>query len=156
MSGKPHNGKPNGGGNNTKTTNISNRVDAQQLLDLYLSDRKTGMNGRTPRSHRSRLSFFVEWFQDETNYQYVDELDRTDILRFSDWRFDDHAPITVKTQMDTLRQLLRWGEKKGFLVEDIHVAAESPTTDDDDDVASDRYVEPEHVQDSLNYFKKYE
>ena len=152
MSSQPNNNGTNGG---SKTTNISNRINAQELLDLYLADKKPEMNGSTPRSHRSRLSFFVEWFQEETSYTYVDQLNRTDILRFSDWRFDDHATITISTQMDTLRQLLKWAEKKGFVVQNIHVAAESPDTDDEDDIAH-RYVDPDRVQQHLDWLRKYE
>jgi integrase len=154
MSSKPHDDSGNGGENRTDETEIEDRVDAQELLELYLSDKRPEMNGATARSHKSRLSFFVDWFQ-QTDYEYVDELDRTDILRFKQWRFTDHAKITISTQLDTLRQLLKWSERNGLVVEDIHVAAESPDTDDDDDI-SDRYVQPQDVQDALGYLKQYE
>lgn len=155
MSSKPNDHGSNGGDNSTPTTNINDRVGAQELLELYLNDRKDEMNGQTPRSHKSRLSFFVEWFNEQTDYTYVDEITRTDILRFKKWRFTDHAPITVKTQMDTLRQLLVWGENKGLLPQDIHVAAESPDTDDDDDIAH-RYIDPDRLQSNLEWLKTYE
>ena len=155
MSSKPSDNSTNGGEKNTKTINVENRVEAQELLDLYLSDREKEMNGSTERSHRSRLSFFVEWFQVETDYEYVDEISRTDILRFKKWRFDDHATITISTQMDTLRQLLQWAERNGLVAEDLHVAAESPDTDDSDDIAH-RHVPPQRVKDALDYLNKYE
>lgn len=169
MSSKSNNGDPNGG-ENTKTTEVNDRVTAQELLDLYLDDQRASMSGQTPRSHRSRLGFFVDWVEDETDYDYVDEISRTDILRFKNWRFvnrsdvedsdeltedDIHATTTVSTQMDTLRRLLRWAERNGLVAEDLHVAAESPDTDDSDDIAH-RYVNPQHVKDALDYLTTYE
>ncbi|ERG91274.1 MAG: hypothetical protein J07HQW1_01308 [Haloquadratum walsbyi J07HQW1] len=57
--------------------------------------------------------------------------------------------------MDTLRSLLYWGETKGLLPDDLHIAAESPDTDDDDDIAH-RYVDPDRLHKHLNWLKKYE
>lgn len=171
MSSKSTNdGDPNGG-ENTTADGVDDRVTAQELLDLYLQDQRPDMNGSTARSHRSRLSFWVEWFEDETDYKYVDEINRTDILQFKQWRFvteedakdddndltedDIHATITISTQMDTLRRLLHWGERYDLLEDDLHVAAESPDTDDSDDIAH-RYVDPQHVKDALDYLQTYE
>lgn len=170
MSSKRNGNTSNRGESETKTSNIEDRVSAEELLELYLEDRRSSMNGQTPRSHRSRLSFWVEWFESETEYNYVDEISRTDILRFKKWRFvteedvresddltenDIHATTTVKTQMDTLRRLLSWAETHGLVAEDIHIAAESPDTDDDDDIAH-RYVDPDRLQEHLEWLRTYE
>lgn len=156
MSSKPHDDSGNGGDNQpNQETDIDDGVDAQELLDLYLGEKESGMKGQTRRSHKSRLSFFVEWFEDETDYATVDEVSRKDILKFKQWRFTDHAVMTVKTQMDTLRQLLVFAENNGLMQQDVHVAAESPKTEDEDDVAH-RAVDPDRVKRILDYLHKYE
>lgn len=42
-----------------------------------------------------------------------------------------------------------------LLPDDLHIAAESPDTDDDDDIAH-RYVDPDRLHKHLNWLKKYE
>lgn len=97
-------------------------ITPSDALELYIKDKRA--NGASPltiRSHRSRLSKFIDWFQDETDYTYLNELDGFDIKLWKFHRFGEendaagdkdwnteYSVFTVKTQLDTLRVFLKF------------------------------------------------
>ncbi|WP_157224613.1 tyrosine-type recombinase/integrase [Natronococcus occultus] len=78
-------------------------ITPSEALELYLEEKGQECSPATIRSHRSRLSHFIDWFQQETDYTHVHELGGLDIRRFRSWRFTDHSNDTIATQLDTLR-----------------------------------------------------
>jgi integrase len=173
MSSKSTNdGDPNGGGNNQANNDDddNSKVTAQQALDHYLDDKSAEYSSSTIRSHKSRLGYLVQWFSEETDYQWLSELRRADVLDYKQWRFvtprdvqnddeltqdDAHSIVTIKTQMDTVRGFLHWAQAKGLAQQDIHVSAESPDIENGANVAT-RFVDPQRVKQALEYLREYE
>lgn len=78
-------------------------------LELYLDDKRKTAAESTIQSHSDRLSHFVEWFGEETEYDYLHELDGMDIRKWRVWRFDaEHADAYIKAVQDSLRVFLRF------------------------------------------------
>ena len=84
-------------------------VTPKDALELYLQEKSQECTESTVRSHRSRLSHFIEWFESETDYTHVHELGGLDLRKYRLWRYDDdYSPDTIKTQQDTLRVFLKF------------------------------------------------
>lgn len=77
---------------------------------MYIqSRREDGAAHNTVKTHRSRLNYFVDWFQSETDYEHVRELSGLDTRRFRTWRFDgDYSPDSIRGQLHTLTKFLRF------------------------------------------------
>jgi site-specific recombinase XerD len=102
-------------------------ADVGEAVESFLSDKSIEYADSTIYSYRSRLGHFVEFCQ-KNNINSLEQLEPADIDRYKSWRFDDHALETVKTQMDSLRMLLEWCEKRGYVQEGIPDVCESPHT----------------------------
>jgi site-specific recombinase XerD len=131
-------------------------IEPQTALDLYLADRENNVTEATIRSHRSRLSQFVRWCDNEgiTN---LNDLTGRKLHRYRLWRRDegDLTPATEKTQMDTLRVFIRWVESIDGAPEDLHVKVRSPTLTGDDNVR-DAMLEKDRAEELLDYLRRYE
>ena len=86
-----------------------NDLEPDTALQLYLDDKSKTAADSTISSHSDRLSHFVTWFEDETDYEYLHELDGMDLRLWRVWRFDDdHAEMYVKAVQDSVRVFLRF------------------------------------------------
>jgi site-specific recombinase XerD len=86
-----------------------NDVTPQRALELYLEQKRKTAAKSTVRSHKNRLSHFVTWFESETEYEYLNELDGLDIREWRIWRFDeDHSDSYIKAVQDAVRVYLRF------------------------------------------------
>jgi site-specific recombinase XerC len=87
-----------------------NDVDPDTALELYLDDKAKTAADSTIQSHYNRLSHFVTWFNTETDYTHLHELDGLDIRQWRVWRFDakDHSDAYIKAVQDSLRVFLRF------------------------------------------------
>ena len=66
-------------------------IAPETALESYLQDRQNELSPNTLRSHRSRLTPFIE----------VWRFDKTD-------DGESYSPVTIKTQLDTVRVFARW------------------------------------------------
>jgi integrase len=86
-----------------------NDIHPDDALDLYLDDRRKTAAQSTIDSHEDRLSWFVTWFFEETEYDHLHELDGLDIRQWRVWRFDDdHTDAYIESVQDLLRVVLRF------------------------------------------------
>ncbi|ARS91254.1 tyrosine-type recombinase/integrase [Natrarchaeobaculum aegyptiacum] len=84
-------------------------IEPRKALELYLDDRRGDLADWTLRSHRSRLSTFIDWCEEE-RIGNLNELTGRDIHRYKVWRRNDGdlSKVTVKTQIDTVRVFAKW------------------------------------------------
>jgi len=85
-------------------------IDPAAAVKLYLKDREAELASATLRSHRSRLQWFVQWYDDE-GIGSMHDLDAATLRGYQHWRRehgDDPNAVTVKSQIDTVRQLFKW------------------------------------------------
>ncbi|WP_367176104.1 tyrosine-type recombinase/integrase [Haloarcula rubripromontorii] len=87
-----------------------NDLTPETALQLYLDDKSKTAAESTIQSHSDRLSHFVGWFNEETDYEYLHELDGMDIRLWRVWRFDsdEHSDAYIKAVQDSLRVFLRF------------------------------------------------
>jgi len=120
-------------------------ITPSDALELYIKDKRAdGAAPSTIRSHRSRLSKFIDWFQDETEYTHLSELDGFDVKLWKFWRFGeennaasdkdwntDYSVYTVKTQLDTLRVFLKFAAEIQAVPLALPYRVKSPSKGDD-------------------------
>lgn len=143
-------------------SNALSRVMAENLdplspldaLNMYIGARRDELAVSTLRTHKSRLSFFIEWCRQE-HIENLNDLTGRDILRFKEWRTEFlDSPNTIRTNMRTLRVFLR---------KCVHMEAVKPSlpekvpipTVPKDQRASDDILPAERAADILAYLDTY-
>ncbi|ATW87227.1 site-specific recombinase XerC [Halohasta litchfieldiae] len=131
-------------------------IAPETALEMYLTDRENEVAQATLYSHRSRLSHFVRWC-DENEVGNLNQLTGRMLHQYRLWRRDegDIGVVTEKTQMDTLRVFIRWLESIDAVEPDLHTKVLSPTLSSGDNVRTEM-LETERAEQILSYFGKYE
>lgn len=89
-------------------------IDPETALESYLQDRQNELSPNTIRSHRCRLTPFINWCVDEAGLSNLNDLIGRHIHEYKVWRFDEtgdgesYSPVTIKTQLDTIRVFAKW------------------------------------------------
>lgn len=83
-------------------------IEPDHAVELYLEDRRDELADLTYSSHRSRLSYFVQWC-DEQGIDNLNELTGRLLYEYRVWRRRDGnlSKPSLKSQMDTLRVFIR-------------------------------------------------
>lgn len=109
-------------------------IEPETAVELYRDDRESELSEASRCGHRSRLSRFLRWC-DERGITDLNELNGRDLHRFRLWRRSDGdlAPISEKTQMDTISVFTRWAATIDAVPSDLHSKVVSPSMADDDE-----------------------
>ena len=131
-------------------------VPPDEALEMYLQQKEQDCSQNTVNSHASRLSFFVDWCDDEVDYLH--ELDGYDLQRYRLDRFggdDDYSDYTLKGQLHTLRVFVRYCESieavEQGLSEKVRVPSEVTGTSQ-----RGKVIEHDRAMQILRYLDKYE
>lgn len=132
-------------------------IGPNDALELYLTDRRGHLSDSTIRSHRSRLSTFIDWCIEEEGLENLNDLTGRTIHRYKIWRRDEGNinTVTLKTQIDTVRVFIKWLETIEGCPPDLHAKVKSPSLSADENT---RNVElhTEDAEQALAYLTKYE
>ncbi|WP_418771150.1 tyrosine-type recombinase/integrase [Halorientalis halophila] len=85
------------------------RIQPSTVLDLYLSERETDLAEKTRRSHRYVIERFVDWCG-ENDVDAVADLRGRDLHEFRMDRRQEVSGNTLRSQLGTLRQFIRFAE----------------------------------------------
>lgn len=85
------------------------RIRPRTVLDLYLAEREDDLAERTRRSHRYVIERFIEWCE-RNDVTAVADLDGRDLHEFRMDRRSDVNGNTLRSQLGTLRQFIRFAE----------------------------------------------
>ncbi|WP_424015065.1 tyrosine-type recombinase/integrase [Halorubrum xinjiangense] len=131
-------------------------IDVQTAVDLYLDDREDELAEWTYYSHSSRLGHFVRYCDRVADVTELREVDGKTLYEYRVWRRDEGElnPVTVKTQMDSLRVFIRWCEGV-FVRQDLSDLVRSPDLDAEANVR-DEMIEVDRAKEILQHLKKYE
>ncbi len=132
-------------------------IEPNEALDLYLDQRRNEVSEATLRSHKSRLSHFIRWCEQES-INNMNDLSGRDLHEFRIWRRNLNGGIklvTEKTQMDTLRVFIRFVERVDGVRDDLSEKVQSPDIDADDNTR-DVILGHERVKPILAYLSKYQ
>ena len=131
-------------------------IGPETALELYLGDRANEVTDATLYSHRSRLGHFVRWCN-EQNITNLNDLTGRQLYEYRLWRRNDGdlAPVTEKTQLDTLRVFIRWLEQVDGVESDLSTKVKSPSLHAGDNVR-DVMLTSKRADIVLNYLRRYE
>lgn len=125
-------------------------------VEMYLQDRQANVSDATIRSHRSRLSHFTEWVEEQPDIEHMSDVTARHCHEYRLWRRDHGDPnaVTMKTQMDTFRVFVKWAESRGAATENLHDAVLSPTLSNGEN-AKETMLDPEVGDALLEYLETY-
>lgn len=131
-------------------------ITPEHALELYLKDKENELAESTHYSHKSRLSHFVEWCNEE-GIDNLNNLTGRRIQEFRIWRRSNGelSKATEKTQMDTVRVFIRWCEAIEAVPEDLSTKVQSPVLTAEEN-SRDVTVETEQADEILSYLRKYQ
>lgn len=93
----------------TDGTTDLDRLEPAEILELYLSERKTDLADKTRQSHRYIIERFVGWC-DDNDVETVAELNGRDMHEFRVDRREEVNGNTLRSQLGVLRQFIRFAE----------------------------------------------
>lgn len=135
----------------------------EEAMDIHMARVREEESAWTERSHKSRLSWWLEWCEKE-DITNLNDLTGRDILRYRDWRRmqngknPDDVPIskqTLKSALDTLRVYLQHAAE-GNGVHPMLPQQIDPPTLSKGDHARDVMLDADRSEDVLEYLRKYE
>jgi len=131
-------------------------IAPQDALELYLDDRRGDLSNWTIRSHRSRLSTFTDWCEDQS-IDNLNDLTGRDIHRYKVWRRNDGdlAKPTVKTQIDTVRVFTKWLASIEGCDPDLPAKIKSPSLSTEENSRATE-LHSDAAEPLLNHLAKYE
>ena len=131
-------------------------IEPQTAVEQYLADRETELRRASINSHRSRLRHFVRWC-DKRDIDNCNTLIGRQLHQYRLWRRDegDLAPVTEKTQMDTLRVFIRWLESVDGVEQDLSEKVLSPSITPEQNTRHET-LDTEQAEKVLAHLEKYE
>lgn len=131
-------------------------IEPERAVELYLADRVSELSEASQYGHKSRLGHFLRWCDDQ-EIENMNTLSGRDLHQFRLWRRRDGdlAPVSEKTQMDTLRVFIRWCRTIDAVAADLHAKVVSPSMSDDEETR-DVMLDAEVAEGILEYLETYE
>ncbi|KTG07563.1 tyrosine-type recombinase/integrase [Haloferax profundi] len=140
-------------------------LEPELAVQMYLDARRDELADWTLKSHKYRLSAFVQWCE-ESDIDNLNDLNGRDLYRFRVWRREGNfdvddgeepkpiAPVTLKSQLTTLRAFLRFCADVNAVPGDFYERVALPKISGTDDV-SDSTLEPDRATAILDYLYRY-
>lgn len=103
-------------------------LEPEEAVEMYKNHRRGEVSKATLQSHGYRLKHFVNWCSDE-DITNLNNVGGRDIHRFRLWRSEQVNQTTLKSQMDTLRVLVRFCESIDGCRDGLAESIQSPAVD---------------------------
>ncbi|WP_235728420.1 tyrosine-type recombinase/integrase [Halosimplex carlsbadense] len=131
-------------------------IAPQKAVDLYLAQREDDASERTVQAHRYRLKHFVRWCGEE-DLTNLNDLTGRRLYEYRLWRKDDGDlnPVSLRTQLSTLRAFVRFCESIDAVESGTHEEILLPTLDANDDV-KDEMLDGERAEKIREYLERFE
>ncbi|WP_433628351.1 tyrosine-type recombinase/integrase [Halomicrococcus sp. NG-SE-24] len=126
-----------------------------KACEEYLEDKKQKSAQSTYNSHRSRLSHFLDYC-DEQGIENLNDLTGRDLHRYRRWRREQVGlkNTTEKTEQDTLRVFIRWCEAVNAVPADLSSKVISPSLSEGEN-SRDTMVPAEDIKRILTHLERY-
>ena len=132
-------------------------ISPPEAVERYLNFRRTeNVSERTLRSHKSRLSFLLEWCEG-CGIQNMNTLNGRLLSEFRSWRVEDGnlGKVSLRTQMSTLRVFIHHCEAIEAVEEGLSEKVLVPTLERNEDVR-DEMLEEGRAEEILSYLRQFE
>jgi len=133
-------------------------ITPDEAVQLYLNHRQREVSEATLRSHKSRLSHFIRWCNNEKDIANLNDLTGRTLHEYRLWRRNFNGgikPVTEKTQMDTLRVFIRFLETIDAVSPDLSDKVLSPDLESNENVR-DVMLDKSHADAVLDHLAKFE
>ena len=87
-----------------------NAISPSEAVSEYLSDKRPEVTDSTYANHKHRLRVFLQWCE-ANDLEDMNEIQARDLHAFKQWRAQDVKLITLKNNLGTVRQFLRFCER---------------------------------------------
>jgi len=112
-------------------------IEPREALEEYLAANPEENLPSTMRSHKSRLTQFVDWCTEVAEHNTLQALTGDDLEAFKQYQVDaGYAPRTLESQLETIGVFLRFSRQQNYvgsdlpyLIPDIRVAADDEVRD---------------------------
>jgi len=142
--------------NPRKQTMSLEPIDPETALELYLADKENDLAEVSLEAYEYRLNHLIRWC-DEQDITNLNTLTGRQLHKYRLWRRDegDLSIASEKTQMDTLRVMVRWLEQVDGVEQDLSTKVRSPSLTPEQNT---RHVmlDSEQATKVLSYLEKYE
>jgi len=132
-------------------------ISPAEALEDYLQDKSGELTEATLYSHQSRLGHFIR-FCEEKGIENMNTLGPREMKKYKSWRQDDAddglKPVTIKTQMDTLRVFIRWCEGYQAVPEGLNEYVNSPSLNKNQNVRNVK-IETEEAEAISEYLHQF-
>lgn len=131
-------------------------VEPRKAIEMYLDARSDELEQQTLQSHRSRLRYFADWCNNN-DVETLDRLTGRDCYEYRIWRRDDGdlKPVSLKTQLATIRAFLKWCESIDAVPDRFYEKIQLPSLANDESI-DDTMIESEEAKALLNYLDRFE
>jgi integrase len=129
-------------------------ITPADAVQMYLDDRERDCQQATVKGHRSRLSFFVNWCDDQ-GVDDMNDLSARDLHEFQVWRREDLNVVSERTQMSTLRVFIKWCETIDAVPEGLFNKINVPNVPRGEG-SREKTLHADRVEEIVEYLGKYE
>ena len=126
----------------------------EEAVERYIQERKPNLADSTIYNYKTSLKQFTEWCNDQSEIEYIQDLDQFHISDFKLHRRDqpEISNTSLYNVMMGLRVFIRWCESKGLLKD----MADNIIFPDRGRAARTETLEPDKVEAILTHLNKYE
>ncbi|NLV12122.1 tyrosine-type recombinase/integrase [Haloarcula argentinensis] len=131
-------------------------ITPSKALKFYIEDKRSELADATLRSHKSRLSQFLTWCNEQA-IENLNNITGRDLHQYKIWRRSYNGgikPVTLKTQMDTLRVFIRFAESIDAVPDGTSQAVQSPNLSDKANVR-DVMLNSDKAEQIISYLNAY-
>jgi site-specific recombinase XerD len=130
-------------------------ITPEDALQLYLDHRSTEVADSTYRAHRIRLQHFVRWC-DEQGIENLNTISGRDLHQYRIWRRNEGQlnRVSVRTQMSTLKQFVRFSANIDAMSDGIEEAVDVPELEKGEN-ARDVMIPGDRIEEILNRLRTY-
>jgi site-specific recombinase XerD len=121
-------------------------------LEMYVQTRGGEVASSTLRTHQSRLQYFVDWCE-ENGIQNLNNLTGRDLLAFRNWRKQELATPSLRSNLQTLRVFLNKCVQVDAVPSDLPEKVDVPSGDA---ASRDEIVSAEQAEAILTHLNKYQ
>jgi site-specific recombinase XerD len=131
-------------------------LDPEQAKKMYRQEREGEVSERTLQAYHYRLVHFTRWCEQE-GIDNMNDLTGRKLHEYRLWRKDDGdlSPVSLRTQLETLRVFIRFCETIDAVQPELHNKILLPTLSKEDE-QREEILGTEQAEEVLSYLRRFE
>lgn len=131
-------------------------ITPKNAKELYHRQREGNVSDRTLQAHHYRLKHFIQWC-DHEGIENMNNLTGRKLHEFRLWRKDDGdlKPVSLRTQLETLRVFIRFCESIDAVEQDLSEKILLPTMSKSDE-QREEILRSDTAEEVLDYLRTFE